>query len=179
MLLCRLNQKQKEATTPLHQLSRDVDGGEEGDKPSIVDLLLFHPCAQPITGAEAWELGETVQRVGAMSAGAGVGGSGVVRMGRGRKVSAKVGGVSEGGQSIEEKDNDEEKGKGKGRGREWKGKGKPVRKAQKAKKRNQTRGKRKTQGARGNRTYAAYSDLTHLVVGSEHQHWGLEMSMIL
>jgi hypothetical protein len=122
MLLCRLNQKQKEATTPLHQLSRDVDGGEEGDKPSIVDLLLFHPCAQPITGAEAWELelGETVQRVGAMSAGAGVGGSGVVRMGRGRKVSAKVGGVSEGGQSIEEKDNDEEKGKGKaeGNGRE-------------------------------------------------------------
>jgi len=38
-------------------------------------------------------------------------------MGRGREVRAKVGGVSEGGKSIEEKDKDEEKGKGKTKGR--------------------------------------------------------------
>jgi len=89
-------------TAPSQQLSEDG-----GDEPSMVDLLLSHSPAHPITGAEAWELelGETVKHVGAASAGE-IGGSGVVRTGRGRKVRAKVG-----GKSIEEKDEDEEKGK--------------------------------------------------------------------
>ena len=36
--------------------------------------------------------------------------------GRGRKIGAKVGGVSDGGKCIEEKDKDEEQGKGKAEG---------------------------------------------------------------
>ena len=93
----------------------------EGDEPSMADpLLLSHhsPAAHPITGAEVWELelGETVKRAGVTSAGgggsrSGVGGGGVVRTGRGRKVLAKVG-----GKSIEEKDEDEGKGKAEGTG---------------------------------------------------------------
>ena len=102
------------------QLSEDGSGG---NKPSMADLLfLSHhsPAAHPIKGAEAWEfeLGETVKRAGATSAGGGgstseIGGSGVVRTGRGRKVHAKVG-----GKSIEEKDEDEGKGEAKGIGKE-------------------------------------------------------------
>ncbi|KIJ97341.1 hypothetical protein K443DRAFT_681613 [Laccaria amethystina LaAM-08-1] len=98
------------------QLSEDG-----GDEPSMVDLLLSHSPAHPISGAEAWELelGETVKRVGAGVGGStnGIGGSGVVRTGRGRRVRAKVGGVGEGGKSIKEKDEHEEKGKGKAEGR--------------------------------------------------------------
>ncbi|KIK05986.1 hypothetical protein K443DRAFT_3518 [Laccaria amethystina LaAM-08-1] len=110
-----------EGLVGLYDAPRDTSGAAMQTKPETEGSYDAAPSI--IQGrAEAWELelGETVQRVGAMSAGAGVGGSGVVRMGRGRKVSAKVGGVSEGGQSIEEKDNDEEKGKGKaeGNGRE-------------------------------------------------------------
>ena len=91
----------------------------------MVDLLLFsHSPVHPITGVEAWELelGETVKHAGATSAGVGgctcrIGGNGVVGIGRGRKVCAKVGGgVGEGSKSIEEKDDDERKGKGKAEG---------------------------------------------------------------
>ena len=93
------------------QLSEDSGSADE---PSMADLLLLsHSPAHPITGAEAWELelGETVKRAGATSAGGGGSTSGVVRTGRGRKVRAKVR-----GKSIEEKDEDEGKGKGKAEG---------------------------------------------------------------
>ena len=105
------------------EMETETEGGydtapsqlSEGDEPSMADLLLSHhsPAAHPITGAEAWELelGETVKRAGATSAGGGESTSGVVRTGRGRKVRAKVG-----GKFIEEKDEDEEKGKGKDEG---------------------------------------------------------------
>jgi len=96
-------------TAPSQQLSEDG-----GDEPSMVDLLLSHSPAHPITGAEAWELelGETVKHVGAASAGE-IGGSAVVRTGRGRKVRAKVG-----GKPIEEKDEGKGKGEAEGTGKE-------------------------------------------------------------
>ena len=111
---------------PDTQAEPETEGGydtapsqlSEGDEPSMADLLLLllphqSPAAHPITGAEAWELelGETVKRAGATSAGGGGSTSGVVRTGKGRKVRAKVG-----GKSIEEKD--EGKGKGEGLGKE-------------------------------------------------------------
>ena len=117
------------------EMETETEGGydtapsqlSEGDEPSMADLLLLphhSPAAHPIRGAEAWELelGETVKRAGATSAGgggntSGIGGSGVVRTGRGRKVRAKVGGgVGEGGKSIEGKDEEGEEGKGKAEG---------------------------------------------------------------
>ena len=105
------------------EMETETEGGydtapsqlSEGDEPSMADLLLLShhsPAAHPIRGAEAWELelGETVKRAaGAGGSTSGIGGTGVVRTGRGRKVRAKVG-----GKSIEEKDEDGEKGKAKG-----------------------------------------------------------------
>ena len=110
---------------PDTQTEPETEGGydiapsqlSEGDEPSMADLLLLShhsPAAYPITGAEAWELelGETVKRAaGAGGSTSGIGGTGVVRTGRGRKVRAKVG-----GKSIEEKDEGEGKGKGKDEG---------------------------------------------------------------
>ena len=56
------------------QLDEDGDGESPAEEPSITDLL-SHSHRHPITGAEARELqlGETVKRVGATSAGVGAG----------------------------------------------------------------------------------------------------------